>query len=139
MRRSKIEHYIHLVWTTKDRDPCLTPELERAVHHCLSNQAERMKCVVRAIGGMPDHVHMVIWLPATLSVAELVKNLKGTSSAFINDEQRHESHFRWQEGYAVFSVSRSHLAAVTAYVLNQKQHHAEETLRPTWEETDMEV
>ncbi len=136
MRRSKIVVYFHLVWATKNRQPILTPELERDVYRCFVSKAEEMECAVVAMGGMPDHVHLLLRFPATISLSDAVKRLKGVSSALVNDKQAHQSHFRWQEGYACFSVSRSHVKAVTDYVVNQKTHHANNDLHAEWEETD---
>src|SRR5947209_3911709 len=100
MRRSKVEHYIHLVWATKERQPLVTPQIERDVYRCISSVAQGLRCVVHAIGGMPDHIHLVVWIPTTLPVAELMKRVKGVSSAMVNDLHHHEKRFRWQEGYS---------------------------------------
>jgi putative transposase len=94
--------------------------------------------VVLAIGGMPDHIHLVVKFPTTCSVAELMKQVKGVSSAFANDLNQRKIRFRWQEGYGVFSISRSHVKAVIQYVLNQKQHHAEGSVHADREETEEE-
>ena len=138
MRRSKIVVYLHLVWATKGRQPLILPEMEREIHRCIASEAEKCGCAVVAIGGMPDHIHVLVKYPATISIAELVKRMKGISSALANDLHKHSELFRWQEGYAVFSVNRSHQKAVCDYVRNQKQHHAEGSIHADWEETDQE-
>ena len=139
MRRSNIVVCLHLVWATKARQPLMTPDLEREIHRCIVNKAELAGCKVMAIDGMPDHLHLLLRFPATISLAELVKGLKGVSSAMANDWLEHKNLFRWQEGYAVFSVCRSHVRAVTDYVVNQKTHHATNDLHAAWEETDIAV
>ena len=139
MRRSKIVIYLHIVWATKSRQPLITPEIERDLYRCIIEEVEKAQSEVLAIGGMSDHVHLFVKFPATLSVAEFVKRIKGTSSAFANDFQNHQSLFRWQEGYSVFSVSRSHREAIIAYVTNQKLHHADGSTYTSWEETDEEA
>ena len=138
MRRSKIVVYLHLVWATKGRQPLMTPELERTIHRCLVSEAEQAGCKVVAIGGMPDHVHMLLRFPATMALADFMKELKGNSSAMANSILKSRYSFRWQEGYAAFSVSRSHVKAITEYVANQKTHHLTNDLHPDWEETDTE-
>ncbi|MBV9470626.1 MAG: IS200/IS605 family transposase [Abitibacteriaceae bacterium] len=139
MRRSKAEVYLHLVWSTAHRKQWLTPEIEREVHRCIQHEACRLGCVVLGLNGMPDHVHLVVQVPTTVSIAHLVKQIKGVSSTFINDHLEVEELFRWQEHYAVFSLSRSHLNRVVAYVKHQKQQHAVGRVWAAWEETDAEV
>ena len=135
MAQSKIESYQHFIWTTKGREPLITPEIERRLHRCITSLAEEAGCVVHAIDGIPDHVHLVVKFPGTLTYAKLMQRVKGVSSAFANDLFRHQKLFRWQDGYAAYSVTPSHLKVVVAYVQNQKQHHADETTLPEWEET----
>ena len=140
MRRSKIEVYLHFVWAVKGREPLLTPQVEAAVHRCIQSEAQSMKCVVLALDGMPDHVHLLIKPPATLlPLSEFMKRIKGVSSAFANDLPPRDMRFRWQEGYAVYAVCPSHKPTVIDYIRNQKQHHANGTLTGEWEETDEEV
>jgi len=136
MRRSKIKNFAHLVWAVKHREKRLTPELERQVHRCITDLAEGMGCVVKAIGGMEDHVHVLLWMPATLAPADVIKKIKGVSSAMVNDLQNHEHYFRWQEHYALYSVSIWNVPKVTAYILNQKQRHADNTVIAMLEEVD---
>jgi len=78
-------------------------------------------------------------MPSTLAPAKIIQKLKGVSSAMVNDREEHEHHFRWQENYAVFSVSPWDIEKVTAYIVNQKQHHAESTLIAALEKTDEEI
>ncbi len=138
MRTAKVELYLHAVWSTSRRAALLTSVLEPQVHRCFCREAERLGCVVFAVNGAEDHVHILVRMPAKLSVSSLMKQLKGVSSRFVNDTFRGEDHFRWQERYGAFSISRSHLPRVIRYVENQKQHHAAGTVWPQWEETNME-
>lgn len=90
------------------------------------------------MNGTQDHVHLLVQLAGKTSVAELMKQVKGVSSAMVNDRNDIAERFRWQESYGAFSVSRSHLPRVIAYINNQKQHHATDSLWPQWEESDEE-
>lgn len=135
MQRSKVEVYIHLVWSTYYRAPWITAEVERAVYRCIADEATRCNCNILAINGMPDHVHLVVTLPSTVSLAKLMQAVKGTSSAFARDLLPPGSAHGWQDNYAAFSVSRSHLKRVIDYVQNQKQHHASANLWDEWEQT----
>jgi len=138
MRRSKVEVYLHIVWATWRRQPYISPEIERAVYRCIEKEIKRLQATVLALGGIENHVHLLVRIPATLPISRLANQIKGVSSRLVKDQFSEMAHFRWQENYAVFSVGRTQVAIVQAYVLNQKQHHAENTLHATWEETDEE-
>ena len=138
MQRSKIEIYLHLVWTTKRRQEWITPDIERRVYRCIGHEVTRRNCVLLAIGGMPDHVHVVTALHSTVCAAILAQKMKGISALFINDRLGFEGAFDWQDNYAAFSVG-SELDAVLNYVRQQKEHHAAGDLWPEWEESYEEV
>ena len=138
MRRSKVEIYLHLVWATHRRKQILNDEIEGAIYRCIESEALRLDCTVLAIGGMPDHVHLLVQVPSTVSASVLAKQVKEVSSTFARDTMELEEPFRWQENYAVFSVSRSHLTRVMAYVKNQKVHHATGNVWARLEEVDEE-
>ena len=134
--RSKLELFVHLVWATKRRAERLTEDWERAAYRCMNLEANRLNCKVLAIGGMPDHVHVVLQLASTVSVAQVVKPMKGVSSALLNDMRGEFTEpFAWQDGYAGFSLSKPHLRTVMAYVRNQKRRHATGQVWPFWEVT----
>ena len=136
MRQSKVEIYIHAVWSTKLRARLILPAVEVEVYAELKRIARERGCQPLAVDGMPDHVHVVLRIPSTISVARLLQRLKGETSNLVRNLFEMDELFQWQEGYAAFSVSRSHLARVIAYVENQKRHHANGTTWPEWEETD---
>jgi putative transposase len=123
MQRSKVEVFVHYVWTTWRREPFLTPEVERRIHRAICGEVKRLKCVPIAIGGMPDHVHLVVELHSTVSIARLAQAVKGGSSTWANRSLGFEGAFDWQQNYAAFSVG-GELDAVIGYVRNQKKHHA---------------
>jgi len=139
MRRSKVEIYLHLVWATREREPWLTDEVGQAVYRCIQKEVQELHCTVLALGGMPDHVHLLAKTTSRISAAELAKQIKGVSSRLVNDQLDPSIGFGWQEGYGVFSVSRSRVARVKAYVGNQERHHATGKVWPEWEETDEAV
>jgi REP element-mobilizing transposase RayT len=98
---------------------------------------------VLELNGMPDHVHLGIKLPSTISIARLLNVLKGTSSDFARDElqvwRRGEEGFGWQDNYAAFSLSYPDVTKAVAYVKNQKQRHTAGKVWAQWEETNEEV
>ena len=123
MRSSHIELYVHLVWTTWDREPLLTPELTPRVYGCLRTEAEALGAQVLALGGVADHVHLLVRLPATATVAAVVKQVKGASSHLVNQEEAIDGGFRWHAGYAALSVSPGDVARVADYIGRQEEHH----------------
>ena len=87
-----------------------------------------------AIGGMPDHVHLAVRVPATVAPFKLMNQVKGVSSALVRKQLLSGELFGWQDGYAVFSFSRSHRERVVAYIRCQERHHATGELWKEWEQ-----
>lgn len=139
MRRNKLAISVHLVWATWDRLPLIDTASERRLYREIESEALKMRCTVLALNGMPDHVHVVLIVPSTVAIADLVKQLKGASSHFYNHVLKPEMPFKWQGTYGAFTVSRWDVDKIVAYVKSQKQHHADATLLPDWEETYEEV
>jgi putative transposase len=114
----------------------VTAEIERAVYRCIQQQAQKMRCEVLALNGMPDHVHLVLRAPAVLSLAQITKQIKGMSSTFVRDQLLLSEFFGWRTGYFVHSLCEPTQARVIAYVQNQKQHHAQETVWQSLESSE---
>ena len=115
--------FVHIVWATWDRLPLLTPSIERLVLRCIEANAEGLGCRVVALNGMPDHVHLLLLMPPTLAVSDLMKQVKGSSSHLANHSKESVALFRWQGSYGAFSVSRGDVDKVTEYVTTQKTRH----------------
>jgi len=128
--------HVHLVWATWDRLPLISPEMESRLLGALRDKCDELGCQCLAAATVADHVHLVVRHPASLSVAELVGQLKGSSSHLANHLRGSSGDFRWQGSYGAFSVSSRNLAAATAYVLGQKQHHSEHTVHPEAERSE---
>lgn len=129
--------FAHLVWTTKNREPLIRPEIEADLYSCLVGKAAELGCYVQAINGIADHVHLVISIPPKHSVATVVKNLKGASSHFINHAlPAGPQPFAWQRGYGYLSLGEKQSAWAVAYVENQKQHHQMRTTNSWLEKVD---
>jgi len=120
---------IHCVWSTKNREPWLIPDLRERLWPYLGGIAKQNQMKTLAIGGAADHVHILLSLPATLSVAKAVQLLKGNSSKWIRETFPKMSSFAWQEGYAAFSVGNSGVDATMTYINNQTEHHRKRTFR----------
>jgi putative transposase len=85
---------------------------------------KRQKVFVHAVGGMEDHIHLLLQFHATIAISEAIKKIKANSSGWMSDET---GKFGWQEGYGAFSVSKSNIAAVIRYIQNQEKHHRKMT------------
>ena len=120
---------VHCVWGTKNREPYLTPDLRERLWPYLGGIARQNQMKTLAIGGANDHVHMLLSLPATLSIAKAMQLLKGNSSKWIRETFPKMHFFAWQEGYGAFSVSKSEEQRVIRYIRNQRQHHAKRTFK----------
>jgi putative transposase len=127
--------YLHLVFSTRNREPLLAPEQQKPVFAYMAAILRKLGCEFVLVNGIADHVHVICTLPVTLPLADLVRNVKGGSSRWIRDSREGMTDFGWQSGYAVFSFSRKHLDAVRRYVSNQEAHH----LRKTFDEEYREL
>lgn len=135
MRRNKLALYLHLVWATWDRLPLITPEIERRLYRCIESEARDEGCTVLALNGVTNHVHLIVSFPTTITIANLVKQVKGVSSHFVNAVLSPDTRFKWQGSYGAFTVSRWDVDKIVRYVKRQKEHHAANDLQPEWEET----
>jgi REP element-mobilizing transposase RayT len=123
MRRNMLRLYLHLVWATWDRLPMIGPGIERRLYRNIESEARGMGCTVLALNGMPDHVHLFVSFPTTIAIANLVKQVKGVSSNFVNDTLKPDVQFKWQGSYGAFTVSRWDVDKIANYVRKQKEHH----------------
>ena len=131
MRAPFTQLHLHLVWATWNRAPLLTPRMRDAVDRCIRAECVKLGVEVIAFNGMADHVHLLVRIPTTVSVSELVRQVKGTSSHMLG--QRMRVAFKWQSAYGAFTLSTSHVPRVRDYVLNQQQHHADGSVHPSLE------
>jgi putative transposase len=137
VRKPFTKLYLHLVWSTSDRAPLLTTVLLEAVDKCIRGECTKLGVEVLAFGGVADHVHLLVRFPTTVSIADLVKQVKGSSSHLAS--QRLKVPFKWQGRYGAFTVSPSHVPRIHDYVLNQERHHADESIHPMLEMAEEEI
>jgi len=117
--------WVHLVWSTKNREPILTPSLKHEVFIVINNIATDHEIYLDCINGVEDHVHLLIRLRTDQAVADVVKTIKGNSwEYFKNDLDKYVS---WQDGFAAFSVSPGNLKQVRSYIYNQERHHKDKS------------
>ena len=127
--------FYHIVWGTKNREELISPTWESDLYGYLWGKATALGCIPHAIGGMSEHVHVVLSIPPKLAVAKTVGLLKGSSAHHINTTYTDSAGaFAWQGEYGAFTFSEKALNSIVAYVNNQKKHHAENTLYSQMEE-----
>ena len=132
------EAFYHLIWATTRREPMVTERVEALLYPYLCQKCIEKKAFVYAVGGMPDHVHLVCSIPPAFSVSNFVKIIKGSTSHYIN-EYAFDVSIKWQRGYGYLTLAKHDLPDVIAYVENQKTRHAEDRLWPKLERLPSET
>lgn len=117
------QNFYHAVFSTKGRVPFITPELAERLYPFIGGIARDLRCTLLAVGGMADHVHLLIQYRADLSHSELLQQIKARSSKWIHETFPSMRTFTWQEGYGGFTVSKSAVDAVAKYIREQEEHH----------------
>ena len=116
---------LHIVWHTKLSVPVLVDSIESQCHRYLRHRAiETPGVFVHEVGGVPDHVHIVVSVAPTILVSDWIGKLKGATSHFVNHQICNRKILDWQPGYGIVSFGTKDLPWVCEYVRNQKQHHA---------------
>ncbi len=113
----------HLVFSTKERIPLITKELQPDLYAYIGGIVRGEGGVLLEVGGISDHVHLLAKFKPTVAISDLLKKIKGGSSKWVNEEKFKLRKFGWQDGYAAFSVSESQVDAVRRYIREQEQHH----------------
>lgn len=114
---------LHVIFTTKQRRPWLTPEVSDRLYDYLGGIIRTAKGTLYAIGGADDHVHLYLRWRTDGAVSDLIRDVKAKSSAWVHANFPRRGAFAWQTGYAVFSVSKSQESNVKAYIARQREHH----------------
>ena len=133
MRAPYTQLYLHLVWATWDRLPLITADIESRLYAAIAAKCRQLKCEPLAINGTEDHIHLLLRLHPTVSVARLVKEVKGSSSHLVTHEIKPGEFFKWQGAYSAFTIRKSDVLTLKAYIQNQKRHHAEQSIISEWE------
>ena len=119
----------HCVFATKNREPLLAVAIRQRLFPYLGGIARENRMKALAIGGVADHVHILLSLPATMSISKAMQLLKGNSSKWIHDTFPALRQFAWQEGYGAFSIGVSGIEETCAYIRDQEEHHRTKTYR----------
>jgi putative transposase len=115
--------FYHLVFSTKDRHPFLTPDLAPRLHEYLGGIVHELGGISIIVGGTADHVHLLGSIAKTVAVADALRDIKAGSSKWVHTTFPSLRDFAWQEGYGAFTVSVTGINRVKGYILNQAEHH----------------
>jgi len=129
MPQSLSQLFVHLIFSTKNRQPLIDQSIEAELHAYLGGACKDLGCYPVIVGGYHDHVHILCNLSRTIAVMKLLENIKSSSSRWVKTKGADYSGFYWQDGYAAFSVSPSHLDAVYKYIANQHEHHRHQSFQ----------
>jgi putative transposase len=135
MRDSITYLHTHLICTTRDRQPLIDGIHREAIFACIEAECRRLKAIVTAIGGTEDHVHLLVDIPPTITIADVVKRARTASARLMNDAPHCQScpeatslprcsgSFRWQAAYGAFSVSADDVQMIASYISRQPELH----------------
>ncbi len=121
--------YIHLVFAVKNRESLIKADWEEELFKYITGLVQNKGQKMLAIGGIPNHIHLFIGLKPDCRISDLVREIKKSSNAFINQNKFSKFAFNWQEGFGAFSYADSQVDTVVKYVLNQKEHHRKITFQ----------
>lgn len=114
---------VHAVFSTKNREPFISNEIAPELHRYLSGISRNHESPVVAVGGMPDHVHLLISQSKNIAMADLMMHIKKDSSKWIKTKGPQCAAFAWQEGYGAFTIGESQVDALMQYIATQAEHH----------------
>ena len=129
MANSFYSVYEHIVFSTKHREDWLAPEIAPELHRYLGGSVKKEACLPLVVGGTTNHIHMLVRKKSTLASADLIKEIKRSSSEWLSNKGIAHGEFHWQDGYGAFSISYWDVQKIVAYIYNQEKHHQ----RKSWE------
>jgi REP element-mobilizing transposase RayT len=121
--------HLHVVFSTKERRRLITADLQSRLWPYLGGIARENKMRALCVGGVEDHVHILLTLPSTLSISKAVQLIKGNSSKWIHETFPAQRDFAWQEGYGAFSIGISGVDDTIKYIQSQPEHHRTRTFK----------
>ena len=129
MPQSLARLHIHLIFSTKNREPVLHDTVCDSMHRYMATVLQNLGCPPVLINSVADHVHILFELGRTVAVSDAVEQVKKTSSKWIKTQGAEFAHFAWQAGYGAFAVSQSNVSAVRQYIAAQQRHHRKKSFQ----------
>ena len=133
MKMPYIKIWIHLVWSTKNRQQMISSELKLKLYQHIRENANEKGIHIDFINGIEEHIHLLVSLKAYQSVSKVAQLIKGESSHWVNENKLTRTKFEWQEEYVAVSVSESIVNRVREYIKNQEEHHRRMTFQEEYE------
>jgi REP element-mobilizing transposase RayT len=128
MPSTHLSLHVHIVFSTKNREPIILPVWRDRLHAYIGGILRTLQAIPDSVGGVEDHIHLLVGIRANHAVADLVREIKSLSSRWIHEELR-QTRFAWQEGYGAFTISSSEIAALQEYISKQEEHHRARTFQ----------
>ena len=129
MANTYTQIHIQFVFAVKHRDGLIHSSFKNELYQYIAGIIKYHNHKLLAINGMSDHIHILIGMRPTQSISDLLQDIKGNSSKWINEKKFLRAKFEWQEGYGAFSYSKSQVSTIIDYIKNQEQHHTVKTFR----------
>lgn len=129
MPQSLVKNYIHLVFSTKYREPFIHEPIEAELYTYLGGMCKILECQPIKVGGYTDHVHILCMLSKKIALMKLLEEVKSHSSKWMKTKGNEYKNFYWQDGYGAFSVNPSDVDRVINYIANQRVHHSKKTFQ----------
>ena len=134
MTRSYCRLWEHVIFSTKYHQPLITKNVKVHLYDFIADQLKKCDCLPLAINGAADHVHLLFLSNYKMSLADIMKQVKGASSYLANKNKLTVEHFGWQDSFGAFSVSEQNVEIVKRYIQNQEAHHSKKTFRQEYDE-----
>lgn len=129
MGQSLVNNYLHIIFSTKNRQPLIQPPVEAELHTYLGGVCNKLESQVIKVGGYTDHVHILCMLSRKIALMKLLEEVKSHSSKWMKTKGDAYRNFYWQEGYGAFSVNPSEVETAVGYIANQHEHHRKKTFQ----------
>ena len=129
MGQSLVKNFVHIAFSTKNRDPLITPVFEKELHTYLAGVCQELDCFPVEVGGYTDHIHILCNLSRKIALMKVLETVKSHSSKWVKMIQPDLTNFYWQDGYGAFSVTPSELDKVAEYIRKQHVHHSKKTFQ----------
>jgi putative transposase len=134
MPQSHAAILVHIIFSTKNRQPLIQPEIESELYPYMSTICQSANSPAILINGTMDHLHLLVKLGRKTAIADLVEEIKSSSSGWIKKKGRQYEGFYWQSGYGAFSIGQSGVPSLKKYIANQKEHHRVKTFQEEYRE-----
>lgn len=129
MSQSLVKNYVHIVFSTKNRQPLIMLQHADNLYQYIAGICTNLECHALKIGGYNDHVHILCLLSKNIALVDLIEDIKARSSKWIKTKEASLVNFYWQHGYGAFSVTPSQIGIVSEYIANQQEHHQQKTFQ----------